>query len=377
MRRLTLPLLLFTLCAAVTPGRAPALEKDVDPAEAARLKLLLTERRDVQLEQIKILDQLLQQPLADHELERCRESKLLLKKQLEVTHKPDERLAAHAQHLKVARECLKLEKAKFDAGQAPAAEVVRFQVIVADAEVGKAREQLGRNPTDQEKAALHKLLLVRRDLLKERLKALKDLVDAGKEPMGVLAEVSRELLAAELDMVEKPADRVTHYDHHLKLARDIERWSAARYDAGYVGFTDHVPYSLQVVLTQIHLLREQANVAPLTEADAARATAARKQMRDLIRRNLGFLETDRDAKPGNEALIAKYSGMGLPYELEFADADARHALHRKHIERLKLAEKAAEVRAEKTVSDRLARLGMKELRLQAEIDFLREQLRQK
>jgi hypothetical protein len=379
MRRLSLPLVLCALCAAFTSasGRAALPDREVDAAEPARLKVLLAERREVQLEQIKLLDQLLQQPFADHELERCRESKLLLKKELEVTHKADERLAARALHLKVARECLKLEKAKFDAGGISAVEYLRFQIIVADAEVGQAREQFGRNPTADEKVVLNKMLLTRRDLIKDKLKALKDLVDAGKEPMGVLGDVSRELLAAELDMVEKPADRVADYARHLKLAREIDRWSTDRYDAKYVGFTDHMPHRLRVIIAEIHLLGEQANVAPLTEADAARAKAARKQLGDLFHDYLGFREPGRDPKPGHELQIAQYSGMVLPYQLELADRDARHTLHRKHIERLKLAEKAAEVRAEKTVSDRLAHLGMKELRLQAEIDFLREQLRPK
>jgi hypothetical protein len=109
-----------------------------------------------------------------------------------------------------------------------------------------------------------------RKLQKERYNAaLKEVqlryeyVKAGKAlALDVIADASRRLLDAELDLAEKPADRVAVYEKQLEFAKDVEKIIEARAAAGFRDFSAaDVEQARYARLTaEVNLLRAKKDV---------------------------------------------------------------------------------------------------------------------
>src|SRR5262249_134505 len=80
---------------------------------------------------------------------------------------------------------------------------------------------------------------------------------AGKTTPELLADGGRRLLRAELELCDKPADRVKVREKFLTLAKEVERIQRERYDAGRIDEPDMAQAEHQRLDAEIELLREK------------------------------------------------------------------------------------------------------------------------
>jgi hypothetical protein len=84
------------------------------------------------------------------------------------------------------------------------------------------------------------LQVERRDALKEALGNLVREHNAGRGPMDRVFSVSSSLLKAELDLATNAEERLAAHAAHLKVAKEVEEITSARYEAGRVTVSDHL-----------------------------------------------------------------------------------------------------------------------------------------
>jgi hypothetical protein len=344
---------------------------------AARLKAMLADWKNARVAHATWYQGVLVDPLGFPIAEdRWRASQKLLGLELDGVEKAQLRLAAHERHLKFLKEAEQAARAEVQAGRMPVTDLLTLQSLVVDAEIRIVRDRVGTTPTEQEKAELKRLYLARRAPVKEKYKLLQAKVDAGTESPVSLWNCSCELLAADLPLCEKLSDRAGLHAGHLKLAREIETYQKARYEAGKIGQFDYLVARDNVFHAEINLLRDHASGLSKDES----ATQLRRLLRERLETLRQELKALEDSNPNNPAVVletAKVSSRLVRVELELADADARLGYHRRHLEYLTAAEKYAYGLADKSAAQKGVYLGLKEARLQAEIDLLREQLKAK
>jgi hypothetical protein len=343
----------------------------------ARLNAMLADWKNVRLVRVKWYHDMLVDPLGfPHPEERWRASQQVLGFELDGVEKAQLRQAAHERHLKFLKEAEESARAEVEAGRMPATDLLTLQSLVVDAEIRKVHDRVGPNPTDQEKAELRKLYIARRAPIKEKYRLLQAKVDAGTESPVILWDCSCALLAADLPLCEKPTDRAKLHAGHLKLARAIESSQRARHEAGKVSQFDYLVARDNVLHAEVNLLRDHASGLSKDE-EAAQLRRMLRQRLETLRQQMKVLE---ESNPNNPAVVletAKVSSRLVRVELELADAEARLGHHRRHVEVLTAAEKYAFGLADKSAPQRGLYLSLKESRLQAEIDSLREQLKSK
>jgi hypothetical protein len=104
------------------------------------------------------------------------------------------------------------------------------------------------------------LLKERRDELRAAFKPVRRDLLAGRITLRGALEVSRQLLQAELEAAEKPADRVVALQAHSKVARDMETRIEAAFKAGTCSVTDlHLTRATRLEV-EIALLRAGGKV---------------------------------------------------------------------------------------------------------------------
>jgi hypothetical protein len=129
--------------------------------------------------------------------------------------------------------------------------LVLLTVVVAGGAVGvltlaaKPAVPLAETPkTDKDKPGaatrdrIRKLQVERRDALKAEVEARQQEFDAGRGTLESLLKTSGFLLEAELDLATTAQQRIAAHAAHLKLAKEIEENTEARYNAGQVKVAD-------------------------------------------------------------------------------------------------------------------------------------------
>jgi outer membrane protein TolC len=86
---------------------------------------------------------------------------------------------------------------------------------------------------------IHKLQVERRDALKRAAECRWSEFEAGRGMLETLLEVSRRLLKAELELATTKEQRIAAHADLLKVARQIDEITTARYEAGRVKEADH------------------------------------------------------------------------------------------------------------------------------------------
>jgi hypothetical protein len=345
--------------------------------EVARLNAMLADWKNARLTHARWIQGMLVDPLGFPITEdRWRASQTVLGFDLDGVEKAHLRQAAHERHLKFLKEAEESARAEVKAGRMPATDLLTLQGLVADAEIRKCRDRVGHNPTDQEKAELKKLYIARRAPIKEKYKLLQAKVEAGTASPASLWNCSCELLAADLPLCEKPTDRTNLHASHLKLARDIEKYQRVRCEAGKTSQFDYLVAQDNVLHAEVNLLRDHASGLS-KEEESAQLRKLLRQRLETLRQQMKVLEESSTNNPAVVLETAKVSSRLVRVELELADAEARPGHHRRHVEYLAAAEKYASGQADKSAAQKGLYLSLKESRLQAEIDLLREQLKSK
>jgi hypothetical protein len=117
-------------------------------------------------------------------------------------------------------------------------------------------------PKETDEVRLKKLLTERRDALRTLIDADKKLVAAGQASAESMVEDAKKLLRVELELAEKPADRVTLREEFLKLAQAAENTAETRFKAGMITLTDYGKVKDERLEAEIDLLREKMKAKP-------------------------------------------------------------------------------------------------------------------
>jgi len=104
-------------------------------------------------------------------------------------------------------------------------------------------------------AKIRKLQIEQRDALKKEVQARQEEVRAGRATAAVVFDASRRLLKAELDLAATAKDRLAAHEAHLKVARQVEKFSTAGYKAGLVTTADYHKARAAVLEAEIGWLK--------------------------------------------------------------------------------------------------------------------------
>jgi outer membrane protein TolC len=89
------------------------------------------------------------------------------------------------------------------------------------------------------RAKIRKLQLERRDVLQKAVQSREQEYQAGRATLDDLLKLSRRLLGAELELAATARQRLEAHAAHLKRAKEAEKLTATRYEAGRASFVDH------------------------------------------------------------------------------------------------------------------------------------------
>jgi hypothetical protein len=104
---------------------------------------------------------------------------------------------------------------------------------------------------------LRKLLKARYNAALQETKGRFMQLLAGKATSETLADCGRRLLRSELELCDKPADRVKVREKWLTLAKEVERVQKLRYDAGRIDVAEMAQAEFNRLDAEIELLREK------------------------------------------------------------------------------------------------------------------------
>jgi outer membrane protein TolC len=117
-----------------------------------------------------------------------------------------------------------------------------------------------KEPSPEDVAKLKALLKERVDALTEAFKIKMEEYKAGVSPLHIVLEVGTELRKAELDLYEKPEERLDALKKNLKLLQMAEGESKTKFDAGRVTKAEVAMSKAARLEAEIALLREQMKV---------------------------------------------------------------------------------------------------------------------
>ncbi|HZZ77026.1 MAG TPA: hypothetical protein VFE62_00825 [Gemmataceae bacterium] len=102
----------------------------------------------------------------------------------------------------------------------------------------------------------------RRDLLSQAAAQLVVLYQNARVDLYELVKVDRDLLRADLDWFEKPADRIKAIEQHKEIAEMAARVAKSRRDSGRGGEAQVLQARAYALEVQIELLKEKRKVQP-------------------------------------------------------------------------------------------------------------------
>ena len=104
-------------------------------------------------------------------------------------------------------------------------------------------------------AEIHELLTQKRDVLQERVEAVRRLYDLGTVQRERVLAAQRDLLAAGIDLAQTQAERLEVLGAIVENAQEYERVLAERYENGTVGQDEVQLATVARIDSQIALLR--------------------------------------------------------------------------------------------------------------------------
>jgi hypothetical protein len=188
--------------------------------QTGAIKKLLQARRDALCEEVEDRESRVK---GFPNVDLLEASVRLLQAELELTEKGADRIAAHEKHLKVATVTDDFYESFTKNGKYRLGEYKKVKAARLAAETDLLREKAGSKPSAEHAAEIKKLLEARRDTLREEVEYRMSRLKIGLDDRGVdLLEAFGRLLQVELDLADKPADRIAAHKRQLEAVKVIE-----------------------------------------------------------------------------------------------------------------------------------------------------------
>jgi hypothetical protein len=333
-------LLLFFIFGSLLAS-APAAPVEPKPDESEQT--LLRERRDYLRNVLVQRQDAFKAGRLGHDLLLDAHRALLLA-ELELATKPAERVALCDRFAREAARRQDAVEGARKAGRSTELEYTRGIAACREDELLIHRTKHP-EPADKERAAqLLALLRKRCGAYQDALKRMNEEVEAGRRSP---AEAEQGLLAAalhaQLDLVEKPAERIDLLQQHRERLTQMEKVVQIQVDAGRLAHPEELQARAAVLATEIALIREKSRGSAAPEKLAELLREQRKVGQELL--ELRYVQYEAGKCPF-AALLATLDER-LRAELSAADKpEERAAALRAHLADLKKIEAAAKVRME-------------------------------
>jgi hypothetical protein len=182
----------------------------------------------------------------------------LLQARLDLTKEPKDRIAAYEKYITLAKEIeARLEKMSND-GQIRPDVHKRVRAARLAGEIDLMREKAGGKPSVDQIEGTEKLLEARRDALREEVGYREGRVKGGLEGVNLpLLDACGRLLQAELELTEKPADRIALHQKYVEMAMRIDETLKCRSEKGRIRIEYYLEAKAARLEAEIGLLREQ------------------------------------------------------------------------------------------------------------------------
>jgi hypothetical protein len=221
------------------------------------IKKLLEARRDALHDEVESRETRINGGLADLDVDFMEASGRLLEAELELIGKSDDRNAAHEKFVTLAMKTDKVYEAKSKARRIRSDVYAQVHARCLGAEIDLLRDKTGGKPSADQSAAIKKLLEARRDTLRGEVESRESRIKAGFEDPMNLIDPSRRLLQAELELTEKPADRITLHQKYVEIAKNTEETLKAAAKNGRIRDEPYLEAKAARLEAEIALLREQ------------------------------------------------------------------------------------------------------------------------
>lgn len=357
---------LLGLLAGAAPG-APAPAVTLDKAAYEKLQALLKERCDT-LRKVVTARQAQYEAGRLSPAEMIEARRALLHAELDLATVPG-RAALNDALAKQIKEQEEVARALFEAGRIGPGDYAAVRADCRAEEARLLRERAGPRPTEPQSAALRKLRRERLDCARQALDEQDKTFEAGRATLAAVTRAARLALEAELDLAEKPAERVAAYRTYALGAARRAGMMQALFDAGRARDRDHDDALAEKLGAEIGWLRAGGMLTP---EDAGRLKAL---LRDRWKHSAGAVnavmsELKAGVAPFN--VVLELSARLAEAELDSAEGAAgRVAAHRTHVKRLREVEELAKAQFD---AGRLAfpdYQNVKAARLGAEAAFVR------
>jgi hypothetical protein len=187
----------------------------------------------------------------------CAKKSFFLKTKLEMTEKPDDRIGAFQDHLKIAEKVFEFVEKRHENGISTEADLRK-----AKAELLKIKIQLARESSEKKDSNSEELEHLRKEQI-ENLTTLDKLLtvqyQAGTIPLERLVQAKETLCRLKLDSTTKPAERIALLDENLKyfssFFEDVER----RHRGGVVTERDLLQAKALLQNIEIQLAKEPSD----------------------------------------------------------------------------------------------------------------------
>jgi hypothetical protein len=220
--------------------------------QTAAIKKLLEARRDTLREEAEAKESRVMRGLDD--------SHRLLQAELELTEKTDDRLALLEKQLALSKEIEKIIQSQADAGRVRSDVVDELKAWRSLDEIALLREKAGAKPNAEQSAEIRKLLGERREALERLVEAKLGRFQAGLEAAyayPALLDALRLHLQSELELLDKPSDRVAVHQNQVERVKKIEERLKKQSDNGKIRVDEYLQGKAARLEAEIGLLREQ------------------------------------------------------------------------------------------------------------------------
>jgi hypothetical protein len=234
---------------------APPKEGATDADTAKKLKELLTQKRDTLKKVNEVLVSRFEKGLEAigtfSGAAYVQVSKDLCMAELELCDKPADRIAAFEKYFETAKKVEDALEAQFKAGKVGEEIYLKFKAVRLEAEIDLLREKTkDKWPS--------KLGTERRDALKKAKEAKLLRIEKGLELMDAsYFQISKDLCEAELELYDKPGDRIAALEKHLEIAKKVEDVLEAYVKAGKIREDDFLKVKTERLKAESQLQREK------------------------------------------------------------------------------------------------------------------------
>lgn len=236
-------------------------------------------------------------------------------------------------------------------------------------EVRLLRERAGPRPTEAQLAGLRKLRRERFDFARQALEEQDKSFEAGRTTLAAGSKAARQALEAELDLAEKPAERVAAYRTFAAGAGKRADVTEKLFAVGRARSRDHDHALAEKLGAEIALLRAGGKLTP-EEADRLKALRRERRKHCAGAFNAALEEFKAGVAPLD--LVVELSTRLAEAEVDLAEGVAgRVAAHLSHVKRMREVEGLAKARYKAARLDTVDYFNITAARLGAEVAFVR------